>query len=76
MITFKKTHAGKAVAARQLTRQHGLPDVEGLLTDLNDARKSEAYGDVAAPELGAEDVVFQIEDYVGAVEPFPSKEAP
>ena len=52
MMTFKKTHAGKAVAARQLTRQHGLPDVEGLLTDLNDARKSEAYGDVCCSGIG------------------------
>jgi hypothetical protein len=56
--------------------QHGLPEVEDLLKDLNDARKSEAYGDIAAPELGAEDVVSQIEKYVEAVKAFFSKEAP
>jgi HEPN domain len=75
-ITLKKTHAAKADASRQLTRQHGLPDVEDLLKDLNDARKSEAYGDVVAPELDAEDVVSQIENYVEAVKAFLEKEAP
>jgi hypothetical protein len=38
--------------------------------DLNDARKSQAYGDVAAPELDAEEVVCQIENYAEAVEAF------
>ena len=75
-IAFKKTHAGKAEAARQLARRHGLPDVEDLLRDLNDARKSQAYGDVAAPELDAEEVVCQIENYAEAVEAFLRKEAP
>lgn len=47
-----------------------------LLRDLNDARKSQAYGDLAAPELDAEEVVCQIENYAEAVEAFLRKEAP
>jgi hypothetical protein len=74
-IKLKKTHTAKAEAARQITDQYGLPDVENLLKDLNEARKSEAYGDVAAPELDAEDVVAQIETYVEAVRAFLAKEA-
>jgi hypothetical protein len=35
----------------------------------------EAYGDIAAPELDAEDVISQIENYVEAVEAFFRKEA-
>lgn len=50
-----------------LHRQHGLPDVSDLLRDLNEARKSEAYGDVVAPKLDAEDVATEIEVYVDSV---------
>src|SRR5437879_3883976 len=63
----KKSHPGKAEAARQLAREYGLPDVEDLLKDLNEARKSEAYGDIAAPTLDAADVASEIESYVQAV---------
>src|SRR5712691_12472300 len=63
-IAWKKTHVAKAEAARELASKFGLPDVENLLRDLNDARKSEAYGDIAAPELDAEDVGAEIEAYV------------
>ena len=38
-----------------------------LLRDLNEVRKSEAYGDVAAPKLDAEDVAGAIEEFVDAV---------
>ena len=69
-ISFKKTHPSKADAARDLTKKFGLPDVEQLLKDLNEVRKSEAYGDITAPELDAEDVATDIEDYVDAVEKF------
>ena len=46
---------------------HGLDDVADLLRDLNETRKSESYGDVAAPELDAEETALQIETYVEAV---------
>jgi len=75
-IIFKKTHTAKVDAALRLTAQHGLPNVEDLLKDLNEARKSEAYGDIAAPELDAEDVASEIERYVEAVETFLKKETP
>ena len=39
-----------------------------LLVQLNDARKSEAYGDVVKPDLDPADLVTDIEEYVTAVE--------
>jgi hypothetical protein len=62
-----KRHWEKADLAGELQRQHGLPNIEQLLRDLNDARKSAAYGDVPAPDLNAEDVASKIECYVDAV---------
>jgi hypothetical protein len=46
---------------------HGLPDAATLLRDLNEARKAAAYGDVEAPDLNAEDIAIQIEEYVEGV---------
>lgn len=66
MKTSKK-HWEKADVAGELHKNYGLPDVEQLLHDLNDARKSAAYGDVPAPNLNAEDVASEIERYVDAV---------
>jgi hypothetical protein len=60
-------HWEKADVAGELHTSHGLPGVEQLLHDLNDARKSAAYGDVPAPDLNAEDVASEIEQYVDAV---------
>ncbi len=57
----------KADVAAELHRNHGLPDIEKLLRDLNEARKSAAYGDIPAPELSAENVASEIERYVDAV---------
>ena len=62
-----KRHWEKADVAEDLHKTHRLPDVGQLLNDLNDARKSAAYGDVPAPELNAEDVASEIERYVDAV---------
>ena len=66
MRTSKK-HWEKADVAGELHRKRGLPDIEQLLRDLNDARKSAAYGDIPAPDLNAEDVASEIERYVDAV---------
>ena len=66
MKTSKK-HWEKADLAGELHQKHGLPDIEQLLRDLNDARKSAAYGDIPAPDLNAEDVASEIERYVDAV---------
>ena len=66
-LEFKKTHAEKAEVARKLFRSHSLPDVADFLRVLNDARKAMAYGDVEFPDLNAQDVAIEIEDYVEAV---------
>jgi hypothetical protein len=67
-IPSSRKHWEKADLAKELHEKHGLPDVESLLRDLNEARKAAAYGDVEAPELDAEDIAMQIETYVEAVE--------
>ena len=62
-----KRHWEKANVAREMHMRHGIPDVSGLLRDLNDARKAVAYGDVEAPELDGEYVANEIENYLEAV---------
>jgi hypothetical protein len=66
MKTSKKLWE-KADVAAELQRKHGLPNIDQLLRDLNDARKSAAYGDIPAPDLEAEGVASAIERYVDAV---------
>ena len=61
-------HSNRVERARQLHRDYGLDDVSDLLRDLNETRKSEAYGDVIAPSLDAEETAASIEGYVDAVE--------
>jgi len=64
----KASHAQKQDFAEQLAKQHGLPDISDLLADLNEIRKSEAYGDIEnPPELDAADVSGEIEAYVKKV---------
>ncbi len=60
-------HAQRVAVAKTLHTKWGLPDVAELLRDLNEVRKSEAYGDVAAPKLDAESVAGAIEEFVDAV---------
>ena len=45
-----------------------MPDVSGLLVELNDARKAEAYGDVERPELDPKQLARTLEQYVETVE--------
>ncbi|MGD0228928.1 MAG: hypothetical protein ABSC19_01050 [Syntrophorhabdales bacterium] len=66
-LTTSKKHWEKADNALRLNKMCGLPDVSGLLRDLNDARKATAYGDIQAPDLDAEDIATEIEEYVNAV---------
>lgn len=74
-LKTSKHHWEKADVAGELHKKYGLPDVERLLLDLNDARKSSAYGDVPAPDLNAEDVASEIERYVEAVAELVEKSA-
>lgn len=69
-IPFTRSHYSKAEASLELASQHGLPEIHSLLRDLNDARKSVAYGDIVLPDMDAEDVASAIEGYVEAVEKF------
>lgn len=67
-MNAQKTHWARVGAAETLNRQHGLSDVSALLRDLNETRKSVAYGDVEAPLLDAEDVASEIESFIDSVE--------
>ena len=67
----RRTHPSKVQQARQLAASHGLPPVDGLLVELNDRRKFEAYGDSELAEdedLDAEDVANEVRAYFDAVE--------
>lgn len=66
--SLQRSHWSKADAARDLARNQGLPDISGLMRDLNEIRKSEAYGDVATPvRLDPENIAREIEEYVDMV---------
>ena len=60
-------HWEKVDLAEALHKRNGLPDIEELLRDLNDARKAAAYGDMERPDLDPEGLACQIEQYVDAV---------
>jgi len=66
-IEASYAHAEKAEIAAKLYEDHGLPDVSGLLIDLNAARKGAAYGDIEGPDLDPGDVATEIEEFVEAV---------
>jgi hypothetical protein len=66
-LRSSKKHWEKVDIASELHQKKGLPDVSGLLGDLNDARKAAAYGDIEAPELNPEYIAADIEEYVKAV---------
>ena len=64
----KKTHWDKVSLAAWLRDNHGFPDVESLMTELNTARKAAAYGEDDVPEvLDAQEVASRIEQFVDAV---------
>lgn len=64
-VPWKATHPDKVEAARILHSQHTLPDIVELLNELNELRKSEAYGDISPPvSYSAEDIAIAVENYV------------
>lgn len=67
-IPFERSHSARQEAAERLHEAHGFDDVSTLLHDLNEARKSESYGDVEAPELDAEETAAEVETFVKAVQ--------
>lgn len=66
-FSFRRSHSEKAEIAKNLSQSHGLPDVVDFLWKLNTARKAVAYGDVDLPDLDAEDVARELEEYVAAI---------
>lgn len=61
-------HRAKARKARQLSAEHGLPDIGDLLVDLNNMRKYQAYGDIEYPaDYTAEEIAGAVEQYADAV---------
>src|SRR5688572_4236539 len=60
-------HWEKVQLAEIIHEKHGLPDVSGLLVELNNARKAVSYGDIEAPDMDAEELSQEIEAYVEAV---------
>lgn len=67
-VKTSPNHSHRVEVASTLHRAHGLPDVSGLLRDLNQARKAVAYGDVDAGEHDPEELALEIENFVEAVE--------
>jgi hypothetical protein len=65
-ISRGQGHRGRASLAKTLSKR-GLDDVSDLLRDLNEARKSVAYGDIGLPELDAEEVASRIEAYIDSL---------
>ena len=65
-ISRDQGHRGRIILAKTLS-ERGLDDVSDLLRDLNEARKSIAYGDIGRPELDAEDVASRIEAYIESI---------
>ena len=69
-----KTHWGKAERAKALSTAHALPSIDGLMQLLNEARKSEAYGDDEFDESShdANDIADQIKEYFDSISNFVS----
>ena len=67
-LPTSRSHWKREGAAEELHERLSLPDVSELLHDLNDARKSQLYGDISSPILDAGGIASEIEKYVLAVE--------
>ena len=60
-------HTARQENATRLAAEHGLTPVATLLADLNEARKSEAYGDLTRPpSLDPHEVAAAVEEYVAS----------
>lgn len=69
-IEVKANHRSKAEVAEILKDKYNFPNISELIVKLNDARKAVAYGDIEHPDLDAEDVARDVEEYVYTVERF------
>jgi len=67
-LPWERSHPSKVKVSRALHGAHGLPDVSSLLVELNELRKSEAYGEVQpSRSLTAEEIVIAVEGFIEAV---------
>lgn len=67
-LDVQPKHWVRQDTAERLATDYGLPPVRDLLNDLNETRKAEAYGDVAAPPtLDADEVAIRIEAFLHSV---------
>jgi len=67
-LPWEKSHPSKVKVSRSLHGAHGLPDASSLLIELNELRKSEAYGEVQpSRSMTAEEIVIAVEGYIEAV---------
>ncbi len=63
-----RQHWTKVEVSERLEEELDFESIARLLADLNDLRKSEAYGDVPPPEdMDAEDIAATVESYVESV---------
>ena len=62
----RRTHSSRVDAAREL-RQYGLEDVSALLRDLNEGRKSVAYGDADLPDISPHELAAKLEEFIDSV---------
>ncbi len=68
-LIWKPRHDSKIEVSELLRERLQLPDVAGLLRELNELRKSESYGEIRPPETrSAEEIVALVEGYILAVE--------
>ncbi len=67
-LPWERSHPSKVKVSRALHGDHGLPDVSSLLVELNELRKSEAYGEVQpSRSMTTEDIVIAVEGFIEAV---------
>ena len=71
-LSTVKTHWQKVGMAETLHTHHGLTDVSGLMRDLNEGRKANAYGDSEFDnsDLDAEEIANAIEEFFDEVGEF------
>lgn len=65
--TMRPSHPDKAAMAASLSAELGLPNIDNLLSELDDGRKAAAYGDMEFPGVEPEGLAVSIEEYVAAV---------
>ena len=69
-VNVIKQHWSTGQAARKLAKAHGLSDVSDLLSDLNDGRKSTAYGDTDEPDREPKEILAGFREFIEEVAGF------